>query len=555
MSFFLTLLLLATVPAPPPASEAESAVVARVNGEDLDAFELERYLRNVHQAVGTAGRGAFDLDRLLFRMVNDTLLAQEARSLGLDEEPPVPEQVRRYRESLAVAALERERVTEEAAATPEEIRQTFESQYRRLTLQVVTFDEREAAEAAIEELRSGADMEAMAKERSVDPYAQRGGHVRSVARIDLQPEISELAASIEPGELGGPIRTDLGWSVLRLVERLPADPARFASRRGTVSQLVRHRKAQALRAAVAAEARRRHAVEIDAAVVSTLRAERLQDGRLVPRFDAADDAVVARLDAARPVTVGEYSKTLLARWSSVRSGEAALAAAPILLEGLLEKHLFAAAAADGGYAERPEVERAVRAYEKDLLVPRYLEQVVAPAVEVTREDLLRRFEERRESYRKPARLRIGQITVMTLEEAELVARLLREGTDLAWLAERRSIDRFQGQGGDRGWIEAGAGLDERLADAEAGDVLDPVGVPGNYVVFKVTAREEQGFLSFEEAAGRLRGEVLSTKIRQAIAELVDTLRSRSEIEVYEEVVATLRISGTKSVEEASGHVH
>lgn len=529
--------------------------MARVNGEELDAFELERYLKSVHEGAGTAERGAFDLDRLVFRMVNDTLLAQEARALGLDEEPPVPEQVRRYRESLAVAALEREQVSAKAAATEEEIRQAFESQYRRLTLQVVTFDERETAEAALVELRSGADMEAMAKERSVDPYAQRGGHVRSVAKIDLQPEIAELATSVGEGEIAGPIRTDLGWSVLRLTESLPADPARFDSLRSTLAQLVRHRKAQALRAAVAAAARERHAVEIEGDALSTLRAERLADGRLVPRFAAADEAVLARVEGTRPITAGEYSKALLARWSGVRSGEAALAAAPILLEGLVEKRLFAAAAIDGGYAARPQVERAAMAYEKDLLVPRYLEEVVAPTVEVTQEDLLHRFEEHRESYQKPARLRIGQITVETLEEAQIVARLLREGTDLAWLAERRSIDRLQEQGGDRGWIEADAGLDARLADAGAGDVLDPVGVPGNYVVFKVTAREEQGFLSFEEAAGRLRAEVLSGKLRQAISELVDTLRSRSEIEVYEEVVATLRISGTKSVEEASGHAH
>ncbi len=242
----------------------------------------------------------------------------------------------------------------------------------------------------------------------------------------------------------------------------------------------------------------------------------------------------------------------------MRNEEAALAAAPIILDKMIEQRLLLAEALARGHGERPEIRTAVKAFETSLLVPRYLEQVVAPGIEVSREEMEAYYQAHRGEMRRPPRVRVGQITVATEEEAQRIAGLLRAGTDLAWLARRDSIDRFQEQGGDRGWVEPGSsGFDDRLWQAAAGDVLDPVGVRGNFVVLKVTARQEQGIYDFDEVSGNVRSAVASIEMRAAIERLMDTLRSRSEIEIDREVLASLRLSGerTETEEPADGHGH
>ncbi len=527
------------------------AVVARVNGEPMLLDDLGLYLGSLHESASTTKRSVFDVNRLMFKAINDMLLAQEARALGMDQEEPVATQVERYEEMLALETLERLEITQKAVTNVDEVRRFFEDQYREITLRVVTAYEREQADEMLSKIRAGADMDTLAREDSVDPYGPRGGLVKSVPRIDLQPEIAELALGLEPGKLGGPVRTDIGWSVLRLEKIKKADPELFPNLEGYLNTVVRTRKAEELRSVFAESLRDRHAVTINDEIVGSFRPERLPDGRLAPRVDDPD-AVVARVGEKQVVTAGEYSKALLGRWANVRNEEAAADAAPGVLEGLIQHQFLLAEALARGYAERPEIQRKVSAYETSLLVPLYLEEFVAPDVEVSRDEMAAYFEQHREEYRKPPRIHLGQITVATEEEAERIALLLRQGTDLAWLARKHSIDRFKDSGGDRGWIEARpGGGSEHLLEAAAGDILDPLGTPGNFVVLKILARVEQGLYNYTEVSGNVRKAVFSQKLRDAIEKFMDTLRSRSEIEIDEEVLKSLRITG----EEKTPHPH
>ena len=84
-------------------AQDESTVVATVNGEEMRLEDLELYLSALHQSASTGERRNFDLDRLMFRAVNDMLLGQEARALGLDEEESITSQMEQYRGRLALA--------------------------------------------------------------------------------------------------------------------------------------------------------------------------------------------------------------------------------------------------------------------------------------------------------------------------------------------------------------------------------------------------------------------------------------------------------------------
>ena len=178
---------------------------------------------------------------------------------------------------------------------------------------------------------------------------------------------------------------------------------------------------------------------------------------------------------------------------------------------------------------------------------RYLDEVVGKEIPLGKDEMVAYYESHRDRFPKPPRLRVGQITVATQPEAEEAAGLLKRGTDLAWLARQRSIDRLAESGGDRGTLVPRPGVDEvndRLMTAQPGDVLGPFGVPGNFVVLKVLARDEQGTYSFQEVSGNVRSAVLSEKFRKTLDEVVTKLRKRARVEVRRDVLASLKVSGT-----------
>ena len=88
------------------AAEPEPQVVAIVNGQTVLLESLERQLGRMHASAEETQRSGFDLDRLMFRVVNDVLLSQEARALGMHEETSVIEQVEERRHELALKRIQ-----------------------------------------------------------------------------------------------------------------------------------------------------------------------------------------------------------------------------------------------------------------------------------------------------------------------------------------------------------------------------------------------------------------------------------------------------------------
>lgn len=558
----LTALLIVSATAPaaaePGPPSAEPGVLARVNDEPIYLEDAERQLSDLHTGKGQVDRSAYDLDRLLTRLVNDTLLAQEARAMGLAEEPPIPGKLEDLRHKLAVARLQREEIATRVEVGDREIREAFEEEYRRVTLRVLTTHEHSEAEAALAELEAGADFPELAAERSKDPYALRGGLVESLPRIDLMREIAEVAFDREPGDLFGPVRTPLGYAVIRVESFEPADPERFEAVKGEVGQMLYSRKSQRVQEDLARRLREEHEVTIDESVFAGIVPERIADGRLMPEVEDPE-AVVARV-GEREITAGEYGDALKWRWKGVRNREAAAAAAPLVLEKKIESLLLLVEAQRRGFDAGPEVERRVAALEKDLLVERYLREVLGPMAGVETEEMEAYYEANLDRFQQPPRLHLSQITVETEAEAERLAALLRDGADIKWLARKHSVDRFQDAGGERGWTVPAPGTDEfndRLLEAAAGDVIGPVGGPGNYMVIQVDLREEQGPYPFQEVSGNVRSTLFRERFTEILDEYLEKLRSRSEIVVHPDALDSMRITGVarEGSEPPSGHAH
>lgn len=530
-----------------------AAVISRVNGSPLYAEHLEATLGEMHRGQEVQKRARFDLEQLMFRLVNDALLAEEARALDYDELPEIRGKVERRREGKARRRVYREEIVDRIDASDEKVRQIYDDVYRVATLRIASRRDRGEAEQLVPRVVAAADDEsfaALAQEVSQDQYSLRGGRVET-ALTNLARGLYDFASTAAPGAVSKPLATPWGWTVARLVRLEPADPAKLAERRGRALVELRQRQEAVLRAALAERLQPELGLEIDWAVFDSVTVQRMHDGRLLPKFERPE-RVVAKL-AGRNVTVESLAAKLASAWAGVANTTLAAEYGKGALDQLIFEQLLTAEGLRRGYGDTPAVRRELAAYEMNLLATRYLREVVGAGVAVTPEEARAYYEQHRDEFRKPPGLHLLQLTVATREEADRVAALARGGADFAWLSRQHSTDDFRERGGDRGWVAANEGTPlfrDELARAGAGEVLGPKEGPDGWAVLKVDLVEDRGHYPFEAVSGNVRSRIEGGKIVERIDLVIQRLRERAEIWIDHDALKALDIVPTAPEEES-----
>lgn len=526
--------------------DAGSIVVARVNGEALYSEDIEIVLEEIHRSPQVRQRSRFDLEQLMFRLVNDTLLAQEARTLEMDQDPQLARKLVARRESKARSAVFREEILDRLDFSEPKAREVYADVYRFATLRIFTRRDRAELEALRPKLDPAGEeaWAELAGTDSQDPYAGRGGRMHT-AFTDLHQSLLDFAQTGEPGALSAPIATPWGWTFARLVEIEPADPEKFAERTRRVLVELRHRQELELRKALVERLKPSLGLEVDWAAYESIEVQRMHDGKLLPRF-AEPERAVARL-AGRTLTIQELAGRLGTAWSGVTNPVLAAEYKPGVLDELIFEEMLIAEGLRRGYGDTPKVKRELHALELSHLASKYLKETVAAGVEVTPAEARAYYEEHRDEFRKPPRLHLLQLTVPTREQAERLAALAKGGAEFAWLVRQHSTDSYKEAGGDRGWVLATEGLlnfREDLLDARKGDILGPRESPNGWVLLQVDVYEEQDHYPFEAVSGNVKAKLESQEVVARIDEVIAKLRERSEIWVDQAALARFEILPT-----------
>jgi len=91
----------------------------------------------------------------------------------------------------------------------------------------ILVDDEDEAKKVLEQLKSGADFAALAKEKSKDPGAAEGGDLGYFTKDQMVPEFADVAFKMYPGQLSNPVKTQFGWHVIKIEDRRTKQPPEF----------------------------------------------------------------------------------------------------------------------------------------------------------------------------------------------------------------------------------------------------------------------------------------------------------------------------------------
>ena len=246
----LFLILIAILPmnvaAQPVTPETGGDVLAKVGNREITRQMLDHIIATINEENRVPFLTPDGRKKILDEVISFMLFAEAAKAQGIDKEPAIKTRL----EYLQTEYLAREYFRRYLAKTPQVSEETLTAYYKDHLSEFKPPEEIKArhilvkteaqANKILDELKGGKDFIELAKKNSIDPAAANGGKLELPDGRDWLPRgafeksFEHILFSIPKGQLGGPIKTQFGWHILKVEDRRQPETPSFVQVRSQI---------------------------------------------------------------------------------------------------------------------------------------------------------------------------------------------------------------------------------------------------------------------------------------------------------------------------------
>ncbi|GIX06118.1 MAG: hypothetical protein KatS3mg115_0521 [Candidatus Poribacteria bacterium] len=531
---------------------------------EAEIADLPEYRRDDYE--GPEGRKEY-----LTLMAESRLLLEYARDLGYEQDPEIERKVEQYRRQRMLDAITDHEVESQITVTDEDVQQYYEEHKEdfwlpeRIRLKLITVTNRELAEQVLEEIQSGKTTldkraaELSAQNLNVGPGGGNDGDTGLFARDtfeDAEPFV-EKAFSMQVGEMTDEIftlerRGQTYYMIWRVDERAEPRQMTLEEVERRIRRTVNYEKRNARKAEW--EAQLREVAQLSVYEDRVPEPSLQENGSLnleAPFGESPDLGLILAeynwggqsyqftladlLDRYRDLT--EYRKTRLnsrERWIE-------------FLNEQLTEALKVHEAKDLGYGYTEEDERRLQEYRHQLMVEKLVREEVDEKISYTEEDLQAYYEEHRDEYIEPEKVRLTCITLTDREEAEKLLEEIKNGRDIVEAARTYSeMGKNAGPGvgnyGDTGLFDRStyghakefteAAFSLAVGEITPEVVVQPLQDQTYYMIFRVEEKQPQRYKTLDEVRRQVERAVEKVKKRERLQEWLAGLKEKANLQIY-----------------------
>lgn len=293
------------------------SVLVRLGKETITSGMVQRRIEELPENL----RGQFSTpegrQRLLDRMVEEKVWLLAATKKGVPSRPDIQKQIEQQRRDLLIRTYINEVMATLPAPSDSEIRAYYDqhsTDYKMpasLTISHIQVKTEAEAKRVRQMARSGQDWGKLAAKYSADTLTRaHNGSLPPTSREGLfgnlgrQPAMAETAFAIGEGRIGGPIKTEHGWHVIRVDALKPESTREFDQVRTSIARQLGSKRSQDFYVAKLAEAKADLGVHADSNAIHAYLSKKKTAREAFNEAQSAG-APGARIDAYRKV-VEEY---------------------------------------------------------------------------------------------------------------------------------------------------------------------------------------------------------------------------------------------------------
>ncbi len=502
----------------------KETVLANVNGEPITEEDLRYSLNVAHRREDLSSAGALNLSQYVQKLVDDSLLAGEARSAGMDKYPEVQQAIEAYILRGSVVRLHGEEIVQKVSITEEEIKDYYKKNYEKLTLGLIESKSEEEAGEILDQLKKGGSFKDLAKKYSTHYSKDTGGEI-VIRRNSLPKSFGEPVLSLQPERISDVMRLADRYYVVKLIRRENASDDEFNNVKGRVEKDFRKEKEKDRSDEYLKYLREKSAIKIDGDLLSAIRLD--GNSEETDKW-TKDTRPLAEVDGS-VLTVGDF--VTMTKSSLTTPGED-------ILNSWIDRKIVDREALKRHYGLRPDLKKMIYRYENYLLKNAFIKKVILPQVSVTEKALQDYYSQHPKNFLKPIRYKIQQIGVKSMDEAEEIVNSLKNGADFSWLAKRKPAYSAL-KGGDDGWFtkaQLPKSVSEIIDTLSAGEMSPIIRVDSLYGIIRVQGKSREEVEAFDSVKNAVFQAYVSEQVNTLTEKYVAHLRAGARIEIYEKAV-------------------
>ena len=232
------------------ADKKEATVLATVNGSAITSADFDREVKALPEYI----RGMADTPQgkkeLIDTLVMRELILQQAAKEGLDKGKEIEEKLAELKKRIVVDTYLKKKVETDAKISDEELKKFYDQNLEKFksgeqvkASHILVKNEQEAKDI-LAQLKGGAAFEELAKSKSVDTSASKGGDLGWFGKGNMVPSFEKAAFALKEGELSGIVKSEFGFHIIKLTGKRPAGTRTFEEAKDQITAALMPSKQQ-----------------------------------------------------------------------------------------------------------------------------------------------------------------------------------------------------------------------------------------------------------------------------------------------------------------------
>ena len=217
--------------------------------------------------------------RYLDEMIMETLLYEEAVRNGADRDKEVREVIADAKKKIVMAKYIKNEVEDNIKVTDSEAKQYYEynkdkfktPELRRAS-HILVATEKDAQDI-LDALSKGSSFEELAKTRSMDATASRGGDIGYFKQGQVVPDFENVCLKLDVGQTSGIVHTQFGYHIIKLTDKKESAVESYDKAKRAIEEELKKRKRAELFDSLVTRLKEKYGVDIKEDVFNSLEPE------------------------------------------------------------------------------------------------------------------------------------------------------------------------------------------------------------------------------------------------------------------------------------------
>ncbi len=517
-------------------STREALVI--INADTLFNDDLDSAIIQFHSGVSQDMRADFDYKKILNKIVNDRLLVQEARNMGIDKEDWLIKQMEKLRRDGAIRRYLADNFKPALEISDSAVLSYFKANYDKMLVRTISVKTAAEAQHFLDLIKGGASMDTLARDTSLDVFRFRGGLHGLMHRCDLEQVLRDQASKLTPGQMSPLFPNMQVYTILRLEEYQPADTAELALYKEPITYILKTEKSKSAWEKFVRELSTSVTLNTDSAGLQEIRNDSSQ--LYTQNFLKSSSRVVIRIDESHKITE-EGFRTMLSKAAMSGGGQSFDSLFRNIGDRAREELILSAAADKANYPSVPVV---VAAYNKSFdsaLVEVYLKETIVPQIKFTRAEFETYYNQNLDRFREAESFLMDQMILKDSAKAFEVAQRLSDGADFAFLGKQFG-DKVKIASADaqNEWISASAlpaPVAQKVGALAIGASSPPFRTTEGWVIFRLKERRPGKLKPLSDVESSIKAIMFQTKFDAALDTVLAKIKADSNIQYKENAIS------------------